>query len=196
MCVRVYFYVSHLTLNFSIVSYFPICVRILCFEESSTSLFAHHPQKKITKKMQHYRPKKHRLSDINRKNVNLHKCITKVENAPSEYTMISADGKRKAMKSDIQLLIEFQVSIHSSHWLWSYLCFCSLSTRLRQRQRGSIEVLGKWRLRYIMAGDSPWGYGTNTTPKYWTAPSWWCPKTSSISQIRNLLISYKWMIVQ
>jgi len=64
-------------------------------QESSTTLFAHHPQKKITKKMQHYRPKKHRLSDINRKNVNLHKCITKVDNAPSEYTMISADDYAK-----------------------------------------------------------------------------------------------------
>jgi len=63
--------------------------------ESSTSLNAHHVQKKVTKKMQHYRPKKHRLSDINRKNVNLHKCITKVEGAPSEYTMISADDYSK-----------------------------------------------------------------------------------------------------
>lgn len=39
------------------------------------------------------RPKKHRLSDINRKNVNLDKCITKIENAPSDYTIISAAGK-------------------------------------------------------------------------------------------------------
>ena len=40
--------------------------------------------------MMHNRPKKHRLSDINRNNVNLHKCITKVENAPAEYTLVSA----------------------------------------------------------------------------------------------------------
>ena len=34
------------------------------------------------------RPKKHRLSDINRNNVNADKCITKVANAPSEFTMV------------------------------------------------------------------------------------------------------------
>eukprot|EP00595_Chromulina_sp_UTEXLB2642_P002681 CAMPEP_0196764258 /NCGR_PEP_ID=MMETSP1095-20130614/5767_1 /TAXON_ID=96789 ORGANISM="Chromulina nebulosa, Strain UTEXLB2642" /NCGR_SAMPLE_ID=MMETSP1095 /ASSEMBLY_ACC=CAM_ASM_000446 /LENGTH=98 /DNA_ID=CAMNT_0042119397 /DNA_START=170 /DNA_END=466 /DNA_ORIENTATION=+ len=41
------------------------------------------------------RPKKHRLSDINRNNVNLNKCITKVENAPSEYTLVSAEEHLK-----------------------------------------------------------------------------------------------------
>jgi hypothetical protein len=59
---------------------------------SKTSLFAHHVNAKVTKKMMKNRPKKHRLSDINRKNVNLHKCITKVENAPAEYTLMSAEG--------------------------------------------------------------------------------------------------------
>lgn len=39
------------------------------------------------------RPKKHRASDITRNNVNFGKCITKVENAPAEYTIISAEGK-------------------------------------------------------------------------------------------------------
>ena len=38
------------------------------------------------------RPKKHRLSDINRVNINLNKCISKVENAPSDYTIITAAG--------------------------------------------------------------------------------------------------------
>jgi hypothetical protein len=60
---------------------------------SRTSLFAHHVNAKVTKKMMKNRPKKHRLSDINRKNVNMHKCITKVENAPAEYTLMSAEGK-------------------------------------------------------------------------------------------------------
>jgi hypothetical protein len=59
---------------------------------SETALFAHHPQKKIIKKKQDRRPIKHRLSDINRKNVNLDKCITKVEGAPAEFTLLSADG--------------------------------------------------------------------------------------------------------
>ncbi len=36
------------------------------------------------------RPKKSRQSDINRKNVNMDKCITKVEGAPAEYTMVAA----------------------------------------------------------------------------------------------------------
>ncbi len=57
--------------------------RIINSEVSSTALYAHHPQKKIIKKKQDQRPKKHRLSDINRTNVNLNKCITKVLNAPS-----------------------------------------------------------------------------------------------------------------
>lgn len=38
------------------------------------------------------RPIKHRLSDINRKNVNLNKCITKVVGAPADYTIVSAEG--------------------------------------------------------------------------------------------------------
>ena len=61
--------------------------------ESKTSLFAHHPEKKIIKKIMDRRPKKHRLSDINRKNINLDKCITKIPNAPADYTIISAAGK-------------------------------------------------------------------------------------------------------
>jgi hypothetical protein len=69
--------------------------RIINGEGSSTALFAHHPQKKIIKKKQDQRPKKHRLSDINRSNVNLNKCITKVINAPSEYTLISAEEYAK-----------------------------------------------------------------------------------------------------
>ena len=60
--------------------------------DSSTSLYAHHPEKKITKKMMDRRPKKHRLSDINRNNVNLNKCITKIEGAPADYTIIPAEG--------------------------------------------------------------------------------------------------------
>lgn len=55
-----------------------------------TVLYAHHVQKKITKRMMDRRPKKSRPSDINRNNVNLHKCITKVENAPADYTVVPA----------------------------------------------------------------------------------------------------------
>jgi hypothetical protein len=38
------------------------------------------------------RPKKLRPSDANRRNVNLNKCITKVVDAPTEYTIVSAEG--------------------------------------------------------------------------------------------------------
>jgi hypothetical protein len=58
--------------------------------ESSTRLNAHHVNKKITKRMMSRRPKKHRPSDINRNNVNMDKCITKVDDAPAEYTLMSA----------------------------------------------------------------------------------------------------------
>eukprot|EP01039_Chlorochromonas_danica_P002718 gene2718-2968_t len=63
--------------------------------KTSTTLFSHHPQMKIIKKKMHRRPKKHRPSDINRRNVNLHKCITKIENAPADYTLISAEDFEK-----------------------------------------------------------------------------------------------------
>jgi len=58
----------------------------------SSALFAHHVQKKITKRMMDRRPKKSRPSDITRNNVNFGKCITKVEGAPTEYTLLSAEG--------------------------------------------------------------------------------------------------------
>ena len=47
------------------------------------------------------RPKKSRLSDINRNNVNLHKCITKISGAPDDYTLIRSDGKK------ISILIQY-----------------------------------------------------------------------------------------
>jgi len=47
-------------------------------------------QKKIIKKKMHNRPKKLRLSDVNRSNQNLDKCITKVADAPAEYTILAA----------------------------------------------------------------------------------------------------------
>jgi hypothetical protein len=61
----------------------------------STRLFAHHVEKKIIMKKMHNRPKKHRPSDINRSNVNFGKCITKLENSPADYTIISADDYAK-----------------------------------------------------------------------------------------------------
>lgn len=62
------------------------------FNIVSSALFAHHVQKKITKRMMDRRPKKSRPSDITRNNVNFGKCITKVEGAPTEYTLLSAEG--------------------------------------------------------------------------------------------------------
>ena len=130
--------------------------------------------------MQHYRPKKRRLSDINRKNVNLHKCITKVENAPSEYTMISADGN-----SDMSTIINRSFSIVLLSFFT--ILFPIFSFRLCQSQRWCLKVLGKRRLCRIMAGNSSWGYGINSTSKYWTSSRRWSPKASSFGQIRNLL---------
>eukprot|EP01036_Dinobryon_divergens_P032722 gene32722-42373_t len=48
------------------------------------------------------RPKKHRLSDINRTNSNLGKCITKVLNAPPEYTIISAEDYMKVREQALK----------------------------------------------------------------------------------------------
>ena len=78
--------------GFNFVACFYLAFKFYCRADFSTALYAHHPQKKIIKKKMDRRPKKHRISDINRNNVNLNKCITKVPNAPSEYTIISAEG--------------------------------------------------------------------------------------------------------
>ena len=75
-----------MTLTYSVIS-LPIPA------DSETKLNAHHVQKKIVKLKMDKRPIKHRLSDINRKNVNLNKCITKVVGAPADYTIVSAEGK-------------------------------------------------------------------------------------------------------
>ena len=74
-------------------SYPPKYLYLDCkFTDSETKLNAHHVQKKIVKLKMDKRPIKHRLSDINRKNVNLNKCITKVVGAPADYTIVSAEG--------------------------------------------------------------------------------------------------------
>ncbi len=57
----------------------------------ATSLFAHHVNKKITKRMMDRRPKKTRPSDINRNNKNHGICITKM-GLPPDYTVIPAAG--------------------------------------------------------------------------------------------------------
>jgi hypothetical protein len=82
---------------------------------SSTSrLFAHHPQKKIIKKKMHNRPKKHRLSDINRKNVNFGKCITKLENAPADYTIVAADEYTKVRANALSF---WEIGSSSTEWI-------------------------------------------------------------------------------
>jgi hypothetical protein len=46
--------------------------------------------------MMHRRPKKTRPSDINRRNVNQDKCITKIEGAPADYFIPSTpEGNEK-----------------------------------------------------------------------------------------------------
>ena len=64
-----------------------------CLLTIGTTLFAHHPQKKIIKKKMDRRPKKHRPSDIHRNNVNFNKCITKIPGAPTDYTIVAEQGK-------------------------------------------------------------------------------------------------------
>lgn len=50
------------------------------------------------------RPKKHRLSDVNRNNVNMNKCITKVVDAPTEYSILSAEGTVRVMDYLIRMV--------------------------------------------------------------------------------------------
>lgn len=97
LCLAVFAIFLNITYAFQSTSRISInsVSRIINGEDSSTALYAHHPQKKIIKKKQDQRPKKHRLSDINRSNINLNKCITKVLNAPDEYTLISAEDYAK-----------------------------------------------------------------------------------------------------
>jgi dephospho-CoA kinase len=68
------------------------CPTVIHVGRVQTRLQAHHVNKKITKRMMDRRPKKSRPSDINRNNVNLNKCITKIQGASSEYTLISGEG--------------------------------------------------------------------------------------------------------
>ena len=82
--------------------------------ESESKLFAHHPEKKIIKKKMHNRPKKHRLSDINRSNQNFGKCITKVANAPAEYTIISAEDYAKIRAEALKF---WEVGSPSTPWI-------------------------------------------------------------------------------
>jgi hypothetical protein len=41
------------------------------------------------------RPKKSRPSDITRNNQNMHKCITKLDNSPSDYTLMTEEDYAK-----------------------------------------------------------------------------------------------------
>jgi hypothetical protein len=79
--------------------------------ESETKLNAHHVQKKIVKLKMDKRPIKHRLSDINRRNVNLNKCITKVVGAPADYTIVSAEGEIRDY-IPLQMIINFSFTCH------------------------------------------------------------------------------------
>lgn len=83
--------------NFRILHY-DLC-RVLKVQNylrlADVRLFAHHPQKKAIKKVMDRRPKKHRPSDINRNNVNLGKCITKIGAGIPDYTIVPEEGERK-----------------------------------------------------------------------------------------------------
>lgn len=54
------------------------------------------------------RPKKSRPSDIFRNNVNFDKCITKLDNSPAEYTIISENGMRLCL---FAFKLHFKLSI-------------------------------------------------------------------------------------
>jgi hypothetical protein len=72
--------------------HFNMCFFFNIGKRLSTTLFAHHVNKKITKRMMDRRPKKSRPSDIFRNNVNLNKCISKVPNAPDDYALLTPEG--------------------------------------------------------------------------------------------------------
>ena len=88
-------------------------------------MFAHHPEKKIIKKIVDRRPKKHRLSDINRKNINADLCITKIPNAPADYTIITAAGKYMFILTNnnkiLILCIHIYISLSHHHTTMIYL---------------------------------------------------------------------------
>lgn len=65
-----------------------------------TAIFAHHPKKKMIKKIMDKRPKKKRLSDIGRTTVNTGKCLTKMTDLPPEFTIIR-DEQGKIIQSKI-----------------------------------------------------------------------------------------------
>ena len=73
-------------------SFNKIAITSVGLPRTSTPLFAHHVNKKITKRMMDRRPKKSRPSDINRNNQNHGKCITKMDLGP-DYTLLPAAGR-------------------------------------------------------------------------------------------------------
>jgi len=73
-------------------SFNKIAITSVGLPRTSTTLFAHHVNKKITKRMMDRRPKKSRPSDINRNNQNHGKCITKMDLGP-DYTLLPAAGR-------------------------------------------------------------------------------------------------------
>ena len=62
-------------------------------------LFAHHVQKKIIQKIMDRRPKKRRLSDKVRRNVNLNKCITKFDVDLPDYSVVLEEGTGECLFS-------------------------------------------------------------------------------------------------
>lgn len=63
-----------------------------------SSLFAHHPQKKIIKRKMDERPKKKRPSDIHRNNANLNKGIHDFDRETPEYTIVKPEDVEEALK--------------------------------------------------------------------------------------------------
>jgi hypothetical protein len=61
----------------------------------STRLYSNRPQMKVIKNVMHKRPKKHRHSDIHRRNLNKNVCITKIPEwfLIPDYTIESEESK-------------------------------------------------------------------------------------------------------
>lgn len=151
--------------------------------DSSTSLYAHHVQKKVIKKKMHTRPKKSRPSDINRSNTNANKCITKVPNAPADYTLMSAEGIYLFNVFSFLFFI-WNLMLSFLHWT----CCCNGCRLHGSACRGS-QILGKRRFFCWMVRDSPRGHGNQLLAKCWSTSRGWCAEETPIGQVWHPLSS-------
>lgn len=97
-------------------------------ERVSTALFAHHVQKKAIRGVMDKQPRKSRPSDINRRNINHNKCITRVPQGP-DYTFAKDLSKLSLLNYDFLNWVhvcffvslapeEFAIKLEQSRRVW------------------------------------------------------------------------------